>query len=268
VTPHLITEKGKYFVPNFFTSLNFLVGIWAILFASGVLGGAVIPASQPVWLAANLIIFCVLFDKLDGFAARLMKASSEFGAQFDSLADLVAFGIAPGVLTIYAYQAYAPDWYARNGILVLVAISLYVLCAALRLARYNAVDSETYPDYFVGMPTTFAGGTMALTVILFHKYDLYNYGDGMLQRVPLLIQIFCAIMMISPFLLPKVKPRKNKFINGFQLVSAVLSYVCGLAMTLPEVLAFLLLLYGTVGFVVGFLQHNPFHSDDHQHSNP
>jgi CDP-diacylglycerol--serine O-phosphatidyltransferase len=244
----VLLGRSRFLVPNLFTSMNFLLGVWSILLAAGVLQAQ----GRGVFFGAAFIVFCVLFDKLDGFAARLMRASSDFGAQFDSLADLVAFGLAPAFLTIFAYKTYAPDWYERNWLIVLVAVSLYALCAALRLARFNAIDSDAHPDYFVGLPSTFAGGAMALVVILFHEYGGFTAGDEWV-RIPLLFQIAVALMMVSPFLLPKVKPRKNKALNAFQIVSAIVAYVCGIAMTGYEVLAFLAVLYGSVGFTYGFL---------------
>jgi CDP-diacylglycerol--serine O-phosphatidyltransferase len=242
-----LLEKGRFIVPNLFTSLNFLLGMWSILLAAGVL-----QAQNGVFLGAAFIVFCVLFDKLDGFAARLMRASSEFGAQFDSLADLVAFGLAPAFLTIFAYKTYAPEWYDKNWIFVLVAVSLYALCAALRLARFNAIDVDSHPDFFVGLPSTFAGGSVALMVILFNNYGGFQLDDQW-ARIPLLFQIAVGLMMVSPFLLPKVKPRKNKLLNGFQIVAALVCYVCGIAMVGYEILAVLAFIYGAVGFTYGFL---------------
>lgn len=245
--------KGKFLVPNLFTSLNFLLGVWAILLVSSVFASDHATTLKHVILGANLIVWCVLFDKLDGFAARLMKASSEFGAQFDSLADLIAFGLAPSILVIFSYKAFAPEWYAQNWILVLAVISLYVLCTAIRLARYNAIDSDGHPDFFVGMPSTMAGGAVALLVILFNNYGLYT-GD-VLVRIPILFTIFCALMMVSPFLLPKVKRRKNKVYNLIQVICLVLGYITGIGMILPEFLFSLVTIYFIIGFSYGFI-HN------------
>lgn len=248
---HSVLARGRFLVPNLFTSLNFLMGVWAILLVSAVFADAS-SLSNHIILGANLIVYCVLFDKLDGFAARLMKASSEFGAQFDSLADLIAFGLAPSVLMIFSYKVFAPEWYARNWLMVLAVISLYVLCAALRLARYNAIDSDAHPDFFVGMPTTMSGGAVALLVILFQKYDLYT-GD-ILVRIPILFTIFCAIMMVSPFLLPKVKRRKNKILNFVQIVCLALGYITGIGQVVPEFLASLVAIYFVFGFGYGFFK--------------
>lgn len=248
---HTMLGRSRFLVPNLFTSLNFLMGVWAILLVSAVFADANNVRTHVI-LGANLIIYCVLFDKLDGFAARLMKASSEFGAQFDSLADLIAFGLAPAVLMIFSYKAFAPEWYGRNWILVLAVISLYVLCAALRLARYNAIDSDSHPDFFVGMPTTMSGGAVALMVILFAKYELYT-GD-LLVRVPILFTTFCAVMMVSPFLLPKVKKRKNKALNLLQIVCLAFGYLTGIGMIFPEFLASLVAIYFVFGFGYGILK--------------
>lgn len=82
----------RYTIPNSFTALSLLLGIWSIV--TGFLGD--------LELAAWMIVWCGLLDVLDGLAARLLKATSPFGAEFDSMADLVAFGVAPGMLVLQA----------------------------------------------------------------------------------------------------------------------------------------------------------------------
>src|SRR4051812_28687457 len=99
--------QKKFIVPNMFTGLNFLLGLYAILLMTESLStptaAAAVGMGKPtVILAAWLIVWSALLDKLDGFSAKILKASSEFGAQFDSLADLIAFGVAPGFL-VYFY---------------------------------------------------------------------------------------------------------------------------------------------------------------------
>lgn len=86
-------QKSRFILPNAFTSMNFLLGVFAICWATGLFSN--FTTLDPYRMSAYFVVLCVLLDKLDGFAARLVNASSEFGAQFDSLADLIAFGLAP-----------------------------------------------------------------------------------------------------------------------------------------------------------------------------
>lgn len=207
----------------------------------------------PIILAAWMILWCVLFDKLDGFAARILKASSDFGAQFDSLADMAAFGIAPGFLVYFYMQNLDYQWFASHRPLMIISISVYMLCASMRLARYNAVDSEELVNYFHGLPSTFAGGFMAISVILFSKYEVASLFQGAMLVLPLLL-IFTGILMVSPLYLPKLVSRKNKLFNFVQITNIIIGYICGFGMIFPEYLYATLLLYGVLGFGFGFLK--------------
>ena len=170
--------RTRYAVPNFFTSLNFLMGTFAVVIAP--LGTKEIPffGSHKTALewASWLIVYSVLLDKLDGFFAKRLKASSAFGAEFDSLADLVAFGLAPAILLFYGLRALAPGWTDGNLPIQVAGLSFYVLCAAWRLARYNVAQSDI-KGYFVGMPSTLAGGWMALVFLLCFKWTEGKFTD-------------------------------------------------------------------------------------------
>jgi CDP-diacylglycerol--serine O-phosphatidyltransferase len=249
----------RYLVPNLFTGLNFLLGIFSILvmaeaFTSPEPGRPILGFSKaPLILAAWIIVWCVLLDKLDGFAARILKASSDFGAQFDSMADLIAFGIAPGFLVYFFMQSLDYAWFAAHRPLMLVSVSVYMLCASMRLARYNAIDSEELVNYFHGLPSTFAGGFMAVSVILYSKYQVAGMFQGSMLILPLLL-ILVGILMVSPLYLPKLVRRENKAFNFFQIVNIILGYSCGFGMIFPEYLYAGALTYGLFGFGYGFLK--------------
>ncbi len=209
-------------------------------------------SKQPLVLAAWIIIWCVLFDKLDGFSAKVLKASSDFGAQFDSLADLVAFGLAPGFLVYFYVQSSNMQWFMGHRPLMLVSVGVYMLCASMRLARYNAVDMEELTSYFHGLPSTFAGGFMALNVILFEKYLMGTRPD-LIIALPLLL-IFSGLLMVSPLYLPKLMGRKNKAFNLFQIANVIVGYILGFGMIFPEYLWGLIMIYGIFGFAVGYFK--------------
>lgn len=251
--------KSRFLVPNLFTGLNFLLGIYSILvmhetFTSPNPGQPILGFSKaPMILAAWMIIWCVLFDKLDGFAARILKASSDFGAQFDSLADMAAFGIAPGFLVYFYMQTLDYAWFTAHRPLMIISVSVYMLCASMRLARYNAIDSEELVNYFHGLPSTFAGGFMAMSVILYAKYEVAWRFQGSLLILPLLL-IFTGILMVSPLYLPKLVTRQNKAFNLLQIANIIIGYICGFGMVFPEYLYVMLLIYGVFGFGFGFLK--------------
>ncbi|HEY0711765.1 MAG TPA: CDP-alcohol phosphatidyltransferase family protein [Polyangia bacterium] len=248
--------RTRFLVPNLFTGLNFLLGVTAILLmqegstAARAEPGITWAGKAPLVLAGWIIIWCTLLDKLDGVSARLLKATSAFGAQFDSMADLTAFGIAPGLLTYFYTQSLDPSWFASNRASVMAASSIYMLCAAIRLARFNAVDSANLTRFIQGLPSPFAGGIVVLAIILHAKHLPGQAGPGSIFFFPALL-IALGLLMVSPLYLPKLGRRENRMANAFQMVNVLLGYVCGFAMIFPEYLLGLLLAYASVGFSWG-----------------
>ncbi len=248
--------KTRFILPNAFTSMNFLLGVFSICWVTGAF-----PSKNPILMGAYFIILCVLLDKLDGFAARLVNASSEFGAQFDSLADLIAFGLAPAFCVIFAYKSMAPDFFDANTPMMAVALSVYVLCAAMRLAKYNACDSENYHHHFSGLPSTFAGAVNAILVVFLMNKGVFADPNSSLIFLPVIIMFITGILMVSPLFLPKLQPRKNKAFNYFQAVLIVISYIAGFMFISQSlyVLTYLLILvacYMVIGFTIGLVQRN------------
>ena len=251
--------KTRFILPNAFTSLNFLLGVFSICFSAGMFKG--FSNTNSYLLGAYFILLCALFDKLDGFAARLVNASSEFGAQFDSLADLVAFGIAPAMCLVLCYKENAPEWFASNLVILIISFSVYVLCAAMRLAKYNAMDSDSYHHHFSGLPSTFAGILNALLISFALKYNFFE-ADSLILYLPVLVLLVSGLMMVSPLFLPKLQMRKNKIINGTQILLIILTYISGfffISDKIPYITEFLLVecvLYMLVGFTSGLIHRN------------
>ena len=130
VAPHL-KNVLRYTIPNSFTALSLLLGMASI--ATTQLGGV-----EHLELAAWMIVLCGLLDTMDGVAARILKATSSFGAEFDSMADLVAFGVAPAILVLNAGMQIAGIEYDTGQFWVLaVAAGIFALAGAMRLARFN-----------------------------------------------------------------------------------------------------------------------------------
>ncbi|WP_407444630.1 CDP-alcohol phosphatidyltransferase family protein [Fibrobacter sp.] len=247
-------KKTRFILPNAFTSMNFLLGVFSICWATGTFA-----TKDPTLMGAYFIILCVLLDKLDGFAARLVNASSEFGAQFDSLADLIAFGLAPAFCILTTYKALAPSFFDANIPLMAVCFSVYVLCAAMRLAKYNACDSDCYHHHFSGLPSTFAGAVNAILVVFLKNKGIFANADCGTIYIPVLVMLVTGVLMVSPLFLPKLQPRKNKAFNLFQAVLIVITYVAGFMfisekMILLEYLLVLVACYMVIGFAVGLVQ--------------
>jgi CDP-diacylglycerol---serine O-phosphatidyltransferase len=170
-------EKGVYLLPNLFTSGNLFCGFWSII--------AVF--QDQYYYGAVAILLAAVFDMLDGKVARLAGATSKFGIQYDSLADLVSFGIAPAILAFnWALRPYGKfGWFAAF---------LFVACGALRLARFNVMAASGDTKYFKGLPIPAAASTIALTILLYLEW----IETGLVKDVVILVLIYVlAFLMVS-----------------------------------------------------------------------
>lgn len=236
--------RWRYVVPNAITCVGLLIGLTSSFYSM---------AGDHVE-AAWLIVLCVLIDKADGSAARLLRATSQIGMQLDSFSDFVTFGIAPGVL-ILTYVWSNPDglfevWQGPWAAWVLRGlVATYVLCACIRLAKFNVLTEVTgHIDCFFGMPTTFCGAFLSTGFVVAAEYQLYD----LLRWSPVLVAFFGALM-VSNLPLPKVAKRKSKVLNLFQNTNIAIGYVFGVARLYPEYLVSLVILYFVGGFAWGFL---------------
>ena len=234
--------KLRYTIPNSFTALSLLLGVGSIV--TGQLGD--------LTLAGWMIVWCGLLDVLDGLAARLLKATSDFGAEFDSMADLVAFGVAPGMLVLQAGISIGGVRLDSGAFWVLlVSVGVFVLAGAMRLARFNLTTDEPRSGWFAGIPITAAGGGLISTaVILLVKYDEMAAAMPLHAYLPILMFVL-ALGMISRIRFPKITKRKSIFINAFQLFNAAASYYCGITRSYPEFLFFMGLFLMIAGIIGG-----------------
>jgi len=154
-------RRGIFLLPAMMTSANLLCGYYAVV--ASIVGGP-----EDFNHAAKAIGIAIVFDSLDGRVARMTGTNTEFGVQFDSLADVVSFGVAPAVLA-YAWgvrgvASFVP-WVGRFGWLCCLA---FLICCAWRLARFNVQGmAPGSSKYFVGMPTPAAAGVIASIVHAF-----------------------------------------------------------------------------------------------------
>ena len=170
-------RRGVYILPNLFTTGNLFCGFWSIISVF----------QEKYYYASVAILLAAAFDALDGKVARLSGASSKFGVQYDSLSDLVSFGIAPAVLAF----SWALRPYGRFGWL---AAFLFVVCGALRLARFNVQTSSGESKYFKGLPIPAAGTMIALTILLY----LRLVETGWVKDIVILVMIYVlAFLMVS-----------------------------------------------------------------------
>jgi CDP-diacylglycerol--serine O-phosphatidyltransferase len=217
-----LPNYDKFFmkhIPNFITSLNLASGFTAIIFA---VNGDIITAS---WL----ILAAMIFDFLDGFSARLLKAYSEIGKELDSLADVVSFGVAPALiiyhllnesLSLNGSVTVNPD--GIKAVLILLLPAVMPVCAALRLAIFN-LDS-TQATTIKGLPTP--ANALAVISVVFAGHDSQSELFNSFTGSPVLIIIFTIILsllMVSriPLMSLKVSNFKLKGNEGRYILAGL-----------------------------------------------
>ena len=255
-----LVEQNRWlrYVPNSLTLCNSLCGFAAILYtlhAHEYRLESLISSSSAMQVfntVAILIFSAMIFDAMDGVAARLLNAASMHGIQMDSLSDMVTFGVAPAVLVVQLTQ-FLYSWQTTSAMAVLLYIcgGIYLGGAALRLATYNvaAIDgSKKNPNWFSGMPSP--GAAAALCVLIFL---MPRWGD-FFKAHPWILSVYAAFLgflMVSkvPYL------HAGRFLmtirhNKKRLFAVILLFVAILIFRLPG-LAVIVTLYVLSGPVIG-----------------
>ena len=186
--------RGIYLLPNLFTTGGLFAGFFAI-----------IAASQGRFGAACIAIFvAAILDGLDGRVARLTNTQSEFGVQYDSLADLVSFGMAPAMLlyhwSLVALRGDGPT----AGKIGWLAAFVYAACAALRLARFNSQVAQVDKRWFIGLASPAAAGLVASFIWTMHELGIH--GED-LRYASVALGVVVGLLMVS-------RIRYNSFKGG------------------------------------------------------
>ncbi len=238
--PVLLLSILRYTVPNSFTALSLLLGVSSIVTTQ--LGH--------LELAGWMIVWCGLLDVLDGLTARLLKATSSFGAEFDSMADLVSFGVAPAILMLNVGMTIAGIEFGTGQFWVLLAAcGIFVLCGAMRLARFNLTSDQPSTGWFTGVPITAMGGGMVSSlVIVLMRHEPIAELMPLHLYLPIIMFVF-AILMISRLRFPKAVKRESMLFNVFTAVNIAIVYYCGITRSWPEYL----LVMGTITLIGGII---------------
>ena len=225
-----------YILPNLLTTGNLFFGYYSVL--SSIKGDFV--------SAALCILLAAVFDILDGSVARLTKASSSFGIQYDSLCDLISFGIAP-VLLMYQYSLFS------LGRVAFAVCFIYLACGALRLARFNVLTSEKSLHHFIGLPIPIPACLLACFVAMVENLKEHEGSDMMwglsslhsfltsqnvLQYLFVILALFLSFLMVSNILYQSHKSLNIKGISSFRL-TVVVVLLLSLLLYRPALIGFL-----------------------------
>lgn len=222
-----------YVLPNLLTTANMFFGFFAIIYS----------IKGEFLMASYAIVAASVFDLLDGRVARLTGATSEFGAEYDSLCDLISFGLAPSlILFLWALQPF--------GRIGWMAAFFYVACGALRLARFNVQKTVIDKAFFQGLPIPMAAGIVASSVLAFNDLGFEASKSYLLLGITFLL----GFTMVSNFRYRSFKDIDLKQRKPFTyLVIGVLLF--SIIAIRPEVMLFVTFMtYATLGAIFGILR--------------
>lgn len=213
--------KGIYLLPNLFTVGALFAGFYAIIAATKGLFD----------MAAMAIFIAMLLDALDGRIARLTHSQSEFGAQMDSLSDMVCFGVTPA-LVLYQWSLFTlgkPGW---------LAAFFYAVCTALRLARFNSQSQQTNKRYFQGLSTTAAAGVIASLIWTATEFHISG------QNYSILIAIIAVVVGLLKVSSIRYRSFKDLDVRGKVPFIVILIIVLGLVLVSFDPPLVMLVLFG------------------------
>jgi len=227
--------RGIYLLPNLFTTGGMFAGFYAI-----------IAAAQGHYPDACIAVFvAAILDGLDGRVARLTNTQSEFGVQYDSLADLISFGLAPSLLMYHwALSTLRLDG-ATPAKLGWITAFLYAACAALRLARFNAQVGQVDKRWFIGLASPAAAGLVASFV---WTCDEFGFAGRDLRYAALGVTVAAALLMVSRMRYFSFKgggPRNDRV--PFLAIVIVVAVLVAVAVDPPTVLLTVFALYALSG---------------------
>ncbi len=226
-------HKGFYILPNLMTTASLFTAFLGILWA----------ISGQIEFCALAILGSCLFDGLDGKVARLTNSASDFGVQFDSLADLVAFGVSPAIM-VYLWQTHV---FGRLG---LVSSFMLIVCGALRLARFNVQADTADKKFFVGLPIPASACTLAC-LVLFTPYLPETVTASILPAFCVGLSFSLSLFMVSNFRYFSFKDFKVIKTHRFTAtVTAIMLFA--LIASEPKLLGFL--------FFMGYVCSGPLYS--------
>lgn len=206
------SHKLAYLLPNFFTAASIFLGVLSILASiKGDFDKAMI-----------LIIVSLICDGLDGRVARLTNTASKFGVEFDSLADVIAFGVAPAVLFYFNLG----QEYGRFGTL---AMAIFIIFGAIRLARFNVTTGTYDPKYFIGLPIPTAAVVLSIWVV-FYKHHFAN--SVVLAIFIIFLAFLLSFLMVSNVRYPSFKKIEFKKANKLKAL-VILIFTASLIFLFP-----------------------------------
>lgn len=256
-TSHTDARLKIYFLPNVLTGANLFCGFVAL--TKIVQWDADSGNYTDIKLALGFILLAGIFDLLDGRVARMGGAESPFGREFDSLADIISFGVAPAFLV---YRIVLRDVFATHPEVGWFIASIYVLCGAFRLARFNCLAAQAGAGggkEFLGFPIPAAAGLVAsLTLFMIWLNDIgwmeERFGRSKWRYALPVIMLFLSWMMVSEVKYPTFKKLDLRATRTFTRTLLAVLFIGSVVVLRERILYWVLPLFFTTYLVYGFIR--------------
>jgi CDP-diacylglycerol--serine O-phosphatidyltransferase len=242
-----------YFLPNLLTAGNLFCGFVALT--------KIVEADidrpdfhQQITVALGFILLACIFDLLDGRVARMGGVESPFGREFDSLADLISFGAAPAFLV---HRVVLKDVFGEHAEWGWFIASIYLICGAFRLARFNCLAAQATPGggkEFLGFPIPSAAGLVASLTLFMIWWDEKNFATGKWRYCLPVLLLFLSWMMVSNVRYPSFKTLDLRATRTFTKTLVAILFLGSILIFREKILVFLLPAFFTTYLVYGFIR--------------
>lgn len=249
-----------YLLPNMLTACNLFCGFVALTKIVEAKIGADLPPDviamgyYHIKVALAFILLACIFDILDGRVARMAGADSAFGRELDSLADLISFGVAPAFLV---HRVVLRDVFVTHPEIGWFIASVYLLCGAFRLARFNCLAAMGDPKGtkdFVGFPIPAAAGLIASLTLLMIWWDEREFAVGKWRIILPVLLLFLSAMMVSNFHYPSFKAIDLRSTGTFGKMLIITLFIGAVVVIQKKLLVFVLPLIFTAYLLYGFVR--------------
>jgi len=240
-----------YFLPNLLTAANLFCGFVALtkIVEANIPGGDY----QQIKVALAFILLACIFDLFDGRVARMGGVESPFGREFDSLADLISFGAAPAFLVHRVVLKDVFEGHAEAGWFI---ASVYLLCGAFRLARFNCLSAmrEAPSKDFLGFPIPSAAGLVASLTLFMIWWDEKEFATGKWRYCLPVLLLFLSWMMVSNVRYPSFKTLDLRATRTFTKTLVAILFLGSILIFREKILVFVLPVFFTAYLIYGFIR--------------
>ena len=239
-----------YFLPNLLTAANLFCGFVAL---TKIVEADIPKDFQQIKVALGFILLACIFDLFDGRVARMGGVESPFGREFDSLADLISFGVAPAFLVHRVVLKDVIEGHPEFGWFI---ASIYLLCGAFRLARFNCLSwmGAAHSKEFQGFPIPSAAGLVASLTLFMIWWDEKNFPTGKLRFLLPVLMLFLSWMMVSNVKYPSFKTLDLRATRTFTKTLVAILFLGSILIFREKILVFVLPVFFTTYLIYGFIR--------------